>query len=433
MLARFVLAAAAIAVLVGACDKATPENLDKWMRTEKGPDKLKKAFVDESLDPDLSAHAAANLIHMQRESDVRSGLQSMSKDRRAAVVGKLAPRLWEMAKVDRDDAIPNPGQILGKDMLYEIEPLAAPADKATIDTELIEWLAVPSYEGRAERGGHDGAAVMRLVGPPGGKKLVEVLNSIVAAPGQGTTKNRVDDNLLLGIAASGDPDGIKRLLDLALQPRGDDTLPNRAMSALWTVYVSPNGLVDLRGPEPLVPNLDRLAEVARNDKVPPVAANHAVDLIAAVGAPKCVAPLVSMVAYPSTDPVVKFQGVNKVIRCAGLAGVKEAVEALPPTVPYAQTDLTGAISGELAKLQPKDQVLATARDLLADKNPIARWVGVETLAALKSTDDAAKVAALGNDSSKLLGYWGDGANKPDPTLGERAKAVAAELQGKPGK
>jgi hypothetical protein len=246
-------------------------------------------------------------------------------------------------------------------------------------------------------------------------------------------KNRVGDNLLLGIAASGDPDGVKRLLELAAQPRGDESLPNRAMSALWTVYVSPNGLVDLRGPEPLIPNLDQLAAIARDDKVPAAAANHAVDLIAAVGAPKCIAPLVSMVAYPSTDPIVKFQGVNKVIRCAGLAGVKDAVDALPPTVAYDRADLTGAISGEIAKLQPRDKVLATARDLLADKNPIARWVGVETLDALKSTEDAARIAALGNDASKLLGYWGEGVNKPDPTLGERAKAVAAELQGKQGK
>jgi hypothetical protein len=432
MFARCVLAAAVIAAAVGACDKATPENLDKWMRTEKGPDKLKKAFVDETLDADLAAHAAANLIHMQLESDVRTGLQAMSKDRRAEVVSKLAPRLWEMAKIDRDDAIPNAGQILGKDMLVEIEPFAAPADKAAIDNDLVDWFAVSSYEGRAERGGHDGASVMRLVGPPGGKKLVEVLNSIVAAPGQDKAKNRIGDNLLLGIAASGDPDGIKRLLDLTEQSRGDETLANRAMSALWTVYVSPNGL-ELRGPEALIPDLDRLAEIARDDKVPATAANHAVDLIAAVGAPKCIAPLVSMVSYPSTDPIVKFQAVNKVIRCAGLAGVKDAVEALPPTAPYAQTDLTGAISGEIAKLKPTDKVLATARDLLADKNPIARWVGVETLGALKSTDDAAKIAALGNDTSKLLGYWGEGVNKPDPTLGARAKAVAAELSGKQGK
>src|SRR5580698_9664542 len=184
MFARCVLAALVIAVAAGACDKATPENLDKWMRTEKGPDKLKKAFVDETLDADLAAHAAANLIHMQLESDVRTGFQAMSKDRRAEVVAKLVPRLWEMAKVDRDDAIPNAGQILGKDVLVEIEPFAAPADKVTIDNDLIDWFAVSSYEGRAERGGHDGASVMRLVGPPADKKLVEVLNSIVAAPGQ---------------------------------------------------------------------------------------------------------------------------------------------------------------------------------------------------------------------------------------------------------
>jgi hypothetical protein len=420
----------AVAVAAAGCDKATSENLDKWTHTEKGPDKLKKAFADESLDPELSAHAAANLVHMQLEGDVRTGFQAMNKDRRAAVIAKLAPKLWDMAKVDSEDALPSGGQIAGKDMLVDIEPWASPNDKAAIDTYLIDWYGVKSYEGRADRGAHDGPSVMRLIGAPGGKKLVEVLNGIIAAPGQEKTKNRIGDELMLGIAASGDPDGVKKLIEVARLDRGDNTLANRAMTALWTVYVSPNGLVQLRGPEPLVPNLDLLAEVARDDKMPAQAANHAVDLIAAVGAPQCIAPLVSMVAYPTSDPVVKFQGVNKVIRCAGLKGVKQAVEALPASVPYDRADLTGAISGEIAKLQPHDQALAMARDLLASKNPVARWVGVETLAAMKSSEDAVKVAALSGDPNKLLGYWGEGVGKPDPTLGDRAREVASQLQGK---
>lgn len=345
MFVRSALLAVVAIVLAVACDKPTPENLDKWTHTEKGPDKLKKAFADDSLDPELSAHAAANLVHMQQESEVRAGFQTMNKDRREAVIAKLAPKLWDIAKVDREDAVPSGGQVLGKDMLVEIEKWAAPADKAPIDGYLIDWYGVASYEARADQGGHLGGEVMRLVGPAAGKKLISVLDGILAAPGQDKTKNKIGDNLLLGIAACGDPDGVKELIEVARMDRGDPTLANRAMSALWTAYVTPNGLFELRTPEPLVPNLDLLAQVARDDKMPGQATNHAVDLIGAVGAPACVAPLVSMVAYPTSDPVVKFQGVNKVIRCAGLKGVKEAVEALPPNVPYDKADLTGAISG----------------------------------------------------------------------------------------
>nr|HEX4318909.1 hypothetical protein [Kofleriaceae bacterium] len=430
MFVRSALLAVVIAFGIAGCDKPTPENLDKWTHTEKGPDKLKKAFGDDSLDPEISAHAAANLVRMQQEGEVRKGFELMDKSRREAVIGKLAPKLWDMAKVDREDTVPSGGQVNGKDMLVAIEKWAAPADKATIDGYLVDWYGVKSYEARAEQGAHLGGEVMRLVGPAGGKKLVEVLNGLLAAPGQDKTKNRIGDNLMLGIAASGDPDGIKKLIEVARMDRGDPTLANRAMSALWTAYVSPNGLFDLRAPDPLIPNLPLLAEVARDDKIDGAAANHAVDLIGAVGAPACIAPLVSMVAYPTSDPVVKYQGVNKAIRCAGVKGVKEAVEALPPSGAYDKADVTGAISGEIAKLQPKDQALAAARDLLTSQNPVARWVGVEALGAMKSTDDAAKVAALEGDKTKLTGYWGEGASKPDPTLGDRAKEVATQLQAK---
>lgn len=55
---------------------------------------------------------------------------------------------------------------------------------------------------------------------------------------------------------------------------------------------------------------------------------------------------------------------------------------------------------------------------------------METLAAMKSTGDVPKVAALEGDKAKLTGYWGEGAGKPDPTLGDRAKELVAQLQGK---
>ena len=68
-----------------------------------------------------------------------------------------------------------------------------------------------------------------------------------------------------------------------------------------------------------------------------------------------------------------------------------------------------------------------------DKSWVARWIGIETLAALGSPADAALVAGLANDKAKLTGYWGDQSGldkkdqKPVPTLGQRAKELAATL------
>src|SRR5580692_4584975 len=106
MLARLLFATAIAAAAVG-CDKVSDENLDKWTHTEKGPDKLKRAFADESIDPDLAAHAGANLVKKSMEGDVRTELEQMSAGRRTQVVTKLAPRIWQLARVDREDVLPD--------------------------------------------------------------------------------------------------------------------------------------------------------------------------------------------------------------------------------------------------------------------------------------------------------------------------------------
>ena len=78
-------------------------------------------------------------------------------------------------------------------------------------------------------------------------------------------------------------------------------------------------------------------------------------------------------------------------------------------------------------MTPRDQVLAAVRELLGDKSRIARWAAIETLAVMKSVEDAPKIAAV-RSGEKLAGYWGnDDSGKPEPTLGDRAKELSAKL------
>jgi hypothetical protein len=75
-------------------------------------------------------------------------------------------------------------------------------------------------------------------------------------------------------------------------------------------------------------------------------------------------------------------------------------------------------------------VLGAARTLLGEKSTLGKWVAIETLAAMKSSDDAPAIAALATSHERLVGYWGDEQGKDDPTLGQRAKELAASLGGK---
>ena len=417
MIARLVL----IALLVAGCEKTNHDNIDKWTHTEKGPGKLKHAVADESIDPDLSAHAAVNLIKMGKDPDVRQVFDQMGQARRQQVLAKLAPRLWEMARIEGDMQMPNPRQVAAKDALFALRKYADDATKQQIDGYLMDWYGAPSYEGRANVGANTGASVVRMIGQPACKKLKQVTDGIIAAPGQDKAKNRIGDELLVGLAATGSPECVAYVLDIAKMKRGDESLPTRAMTALYKAYVDPAGLFDLVDNAALVPNLDTITQIAQDETMPPGAANDAVSLIRVVGMPKCLPALVSMVAHPHPDPRFKYVGANNALKCGGEKAILDTVHALPDG-PYEREELVGAVSSEIAKMTPKDAVLKDLHQLLDSKRTLDKWVAVEALAAMKIPDETAKLASV-RGSEKLTGYWGD-ATKPDPTLGQLAQDLA---------
>ena len=426
MLARLVPIALVCFVLGTGCEKPTHENIEKWGTTKKGPGKLKTAFLDTSLDPDLSAHAAAVMFKIGRDQDVKAELPNMAAPRREAVIAKLAPRLWERARIDGDMLRPAPPQTQAKDALFLIRKHADAATRTQIDGYLIDWYAVPSYEGRANSGAVLGATVLRALGPSGAKKMMQVMTGLITAPGQETTKKRIGDELLLGIAVTGDPEAVKYILDIAKMDRGDKTLPTRAMGALYRAYVDPEGLFDVVEPAPLVPNLDKLVSIAKDDSLPGPAANSAVALIRSVGPPQCLPPLVAMIPHPHADPRFRYMGPDHALKCGGAKAIKEVVHAMPDQA-YEQKSLAGSVVLAISKMNPREQVLVEVRDLLSDKSVVARWVAIETLAAMKSVEDAPKIASVKGGGDKLTGYWGDDRSKPEPTLGQRAKELAKEL------
>ena len=159
--------------------------------------------------------------------------------------------------------------------------------------------------------------------------------------------------------------------------------------------------------------------------------NNAVSLIRAVGAPQCAAPLLGMIGVPHRNARFKFVAANNALKCGGTKAILDVVRALPDAGAYARDQVTGAISGEIAKMIPRDQAQAAARTLLSDRSTVAKWIGMETLAAMKATGDAPLVAALASSRERLIGYWGERADgKEDPTLGQRAKELSGLLGAK---
>jgi hypothetical protein len=329
--------------------------------------------------------------------------------------------------------LPNANQVRAKDALVLVRKFADDTTKTQIDGYLTDWYCVGSYEGRAGSGAVLGATIIRMIGPAAGKKLERVAEGMMATNRTaGAKKVRIGDELLVAIAVSADPAGVKLLLDTAREKTDDKTLQTRCLSALYRAYVDPGGMFDLVSSAALVPSVDAITSIAKDENVSSDAADDAVRLLRVIGPPACIAPLVGMVGYPHTNPKFKYVAADSALKCGGAAVVKDVVHALPDG-PYRQEELVGGVVVDISMMTPRPQVLQTLRDLLGDKGRIPRWVAVEGLAAMKSVEDAPRLAAI-NSGEKLIGYWGDQSGvapkdrKADPTLGERAKELAARLK-----
>lgn len=428
----------ALALLQLACERVTHENVDRWRQTEKGPDKLEAALASDEHPADLRAHAAQNLVQIERFDAVEESLEAMPEDQRAAVLAELAPRLWEDARVDGDMTVPSTRQTNAKDALYFTRRFADDVTRAKIDSYLIDWFAGGYYEGRATAGRVTGNMAMRAVGPAAGPRLLEGARSILAKPpDEKGMRPQLGDRLLEALAFSGHPEALALLFDVMENPRGDVSLPERAMGALHRAYVEPVGTEPANG-KALVPVLPEILAVVRDEDASGTMVNDAVDLVAAVGMPECLPPFVDMVSYPHTAEAFRWMGVQRGIRCGQAGGIVPVVEALPATTSYQRGLLDKYLWDEVLKIPARDRVAEAARTLLQSDSWVARVSGVELLGALArpatAAEDAERIRELAGDGRVLRGWWGEqkgvppGERRQDPTLGQVAREVAQRLE-----
>lgn len=430
-----VAVAISLATVLAACEKTDHSNIEKWMNTEKGPGKLRNALADSGLDPDLAAHAAENLVRIGKDKDVRDAFAAMRPERKVAVAGKLAPRLWERARVEGDATVPKPLQITAKDALFDLRAVADDETKQKIDGYLTDWYAVGYYEKRANLGASSGAVILRALGAPAAERMMQAANAVVAQPESANKRVRIGDELMLGLAVTGTPAAVKYVLDIAVMDRGDDTLAERALSALYKAFIEPEPPLTAADPAGLAPNIEVLVDIAKDDSRTPQTTNDAVALIRAVGMPGCLPALVGLVNHPHRDIRYRYVGANNALRCGGAKAVVDVAHAMPQVGEYVATEIGGAIWSEIAKASPREEVLAALRTLVADPSWVARWIAIEALAAMKSKEDIERIRGLSGDTTKLTGYWGRQDDVPakdrkkDPTLGQRAKELATALGG----
>lgn len=443
--ALVLVALALAASATSACEKPSHDNLDKWLSTEKGADKLTKALRDPDESTDVRAHAAQNLvIHVENHTGaVREAFEDMDEGARHEIMTELGPRLWESARIAREKDVPTPAQAQAKDALFELRGFADEATRRKIDGYLVEWLAAGHYEGRAAVGRNSGRTIVRELGPLAAPKLLEAARRLLIRPPDAEgARVQIGDELLAALASTGDQDAAGLLVDMVVKDYKDTTLPGRALSALHEAYVQPTQGQPVSARPALVGQVDRLGEIARNENLAGVMNNDAVDLIAVLGPPECIAPFVEMVRLPTAQQTFRWVGVQRGLRCGGAQAMVPVLEALPDNIGYERALLDKYVYKELLAAPGAPKVAEQARQLLGSKNWVARVIAVEVLGALKqratAAADAERIRQLASDRTVLKGWWGEqkdeagakpGAKKKrDPTLGQIAAETAGGLQ-----
>ena len=356
----------ALCVLVGSgCQKATHDDIERWQTTQKGPTKLRETLSDPALTADLRGHAAEALVVIEGPAEVVTALEVMDEATRNAVIADLLPRLWEEAKITQENVKPTSRQSTAKDALFEIRNLANAEARAEIDQYLIEWFTAGYYEARAVSGRMTGKQVLRTIGPAAGSDMIASTNRLLARKAEREGyKVKVGDQLLLGLAVTGDPEAAGMVLKFVRENRGDPTLPERAMAALYEAYVEPTAVppADRAG---LLPHAPVLLSYARARDLSGRVNNDAVALIGAMGMPACLEGFVSLVKASGEDSrrarSLRWIGVQQGIRCGKAEAMIPMAEALPTTVAYERAILDKYFWKEVREAATEEDIAQRAQ------------------------------------------------------------------------
>ena len=201
--------------------------------------------------------------------------------------------------------------------------------------------------------------------------------------------------------------------DDAADPRDERAVQGVRRSGRPVRYRRPGGA----RPEPR----PRSSSIAKDEAMPPAAANDAIALIRAIGTPQCSPPLVSMVAHPHPDPRFKYVGRRQRahVRRASRRS-RTSCRRCPDAAPTHRTSSSARSSGEIAKMTAaRPGPRGRSATCSSDKRTVARWVAVEALAAMKSAEENApdRPRCRGQrEADRLLGGpdADQGRSRPDP-------------------
>lgn len=394
--------AALCLALVGALGcKVTEDDIETWKGTVKGPRKMLAVVLADKYEMPLRARAALGLVEMERGdvdgvAELQRVIAGLGPSTRTELIDRITPGLVKLmasggdAKIKSEDG-PPAIQIRAKDAAFALITHAGPESRGKLTDGVMRWY-IEDFNGRNLSGNYSAEQVVRALGSPAAKILVEAMGArlpqqaliklaeligqlgdaktkqaagakLVAieaemqgaeflewlkkeisqqleAAGQKADAARIEKTALLNRAKFIDEGVIPAMKYLADQPEvsqrllaiaanSDPALALRRTRALQAL----EGKVDEAHLEPLL-------ALALDPKAPASVRDYAFDRVGDIGSPKAIPPMWPLV-QDADNQRLRWRAGELVLALGGNSVLSEFFAKLPPEAEYEPEELDG--------------------------------------------------------------------------------------------
>jgi hypothetical protein len=175
--------ALALCLATAGC-RVAAEDIEYWKGTVKGPGKIVAVMLAGKYPMELRTQAALALIDMQRTdrdgtADLQQALGRLDPEERNSLITGMVPGLEElMRKSDKPDGSVTPRQTRAKDAAFLLITHAPPEVKSKLTLAVVDWY-LQDFNGRSLAGNYSAEQVIRALGSPAAKVLVNGLKARV--------------------------------------------------------------------------------------------------------------------------------------------------------------------------------------------------------------------------------------------------------------
>jgi len=412
----------AAVLALAACEKVSPEAIERWKSTVKGPDKLQESFVNGAIDPSLRAQAAVALQSLGKSELVAKDLKGMPDGDRSEVVSALLKLHAATIAAASTTALVQDA----RDGLFAIRDYTSGAERSSLDASLMAAIEQQMMASGKLGGSQSLSKIVEALGEDSAPLLVKLmalpkaphaeLADLLAKVGDEPSKSQAGDALLIVARKTHAVEpGIWRALGLLANPSIVKYLQEQVDKSSWQQAEQAARALGLQ-PHPELAEfaVSRAANGKLHGNV-----REEMFTLAGTCCRNSTVPGLSNIIKRSNDALVKYRTYEAILKAAGPQGIEAGLDGFPAKAAYKPEDVEDFLVKETVKLGESARPALLA--LLKANSALKRMVAVLCLAKLGKPDDARHLRTLTKDKGLVKGF------PKGRSVGQEAVRVASLL------